>query len=347
MTNDKPLLLKSRFGGDFAESVFRYLDGKYNGIFEMREIDVTFFPNKEHYIKGKNVRGRRVYVFHSFEGYGELGSPHGNYDPSVGSMGIFLINDALLRASAGAITDVLPHYPWQRQDKKEEGRVPIAAKVFAKLLEISGGKALERVVTVDLHSGQQQGYFEVPVDNLFTNPVFADYLSELEHEFVVVAPDGGAGNRARDLARRLRTDVVYSEKIHHGSEKVSVQIKGEVGGRIPVIIDDMADSGETLQLAAEALRKGGEYGGGGLGASEVYACATHALLSPKDGLSAEDRLRDLVKLVVTDTVPMSDGYKQVQNDWLTVLSISPLIGEAIYQIEQHGSVSSLLKNDED
>ncbi|MBI4021625.1 MAG: ribose-phosphate pyrophosphokinase [Candidatus Aenigmarchaeota archaeon] len=337
----KPLLLRSRFGERFANDVFHYIQEKYDGLFELGDVEITAFPNKEILPKiGPNVRRRRVYLVHAFEGLGPVGSPYDNYDPNFGWMALYLINDAALRASAERVTNVLPHIPYQRQDRKEEGRVPIGGKGVVKLLECAGGTSFERIVTVEMHSGQQAGFIEHPYDNLYTNRLFAGYLRSLGKDFAVVSPDPGGGNRARALAAMLGTHAVYSEKVKRGQEKIDVQIKGSLEGKIPVIIDDMVDSGSTLALTARKLREGGEFGGGGPGAEEVYACATHALLSPKDG-RAEDRLRKLMKLVVTDTIPMSDAYRASQEGWMTVLPVAPLVGDALYQIETAGSVSSL------
>ena len=339
--NDRPIILRSYMGRDFADRVCHFLDTKYNGTFDVGEITIKPFPDGEPNIKIEaSVDRRRVYVIHSFQGYGDSGSPHEQYDSGHGSMALFFINDALMRAGAEKIINVLPHPPYQRQDRKEEGRVPISSAVFMDLLSHSGGKAFERLITMEMHSGQQQGFGKYPVDNLYANEFFARYFSQRGDGFVVVSPDEGGGKRARDLAHRLRTHHVYSSKLREGTEKKGVEIIGDLQGKKRAIIpDDMTDSSTTLCLAAKELYD--------RGVEEVYACVTHPELSPTDGIAAEERIQEVgLKLVVGDTMPMSQQYINDNRDWLTVISFAPLFGRVIYERETRGSVSRLFTEEE-
>ncbi len=335
MDGVKPLILRSRMGREFATGVYERLAQEHPGMFEIGEVDLSFHGNREPYVKVlPNVARRRVYVVHAFEGYGSPGAPMDNYDPSVGTTALMLVHDALVRASADRITDVLPHMPWQRSDRKDEGRVPIAAALMMQAMVAAGGGAHERIITAEMHSGQQQGFVQGPVDNLYTNALFADHFRALGGEWDVAAADVGGMKRARNLGARLGANVLLAEKQKEGVEKRGVTVYGEPQSRRVVIPDDLIDTGKTLCLVAEALRK--------KGAEEVYACATHALFTEKEGVRAEQRLQDAgVKVVVTDSVPTSAEYREANAGWLTVLSVAPLFAQAVHLRETGGSISAL------
>ncbi len=340
LENHKAIILRSYMGRDFADNIYSHLMEKDPSLFDLGDIDIKFHPNKEPYIKIEaNIARKRVYVVHAFCGYKrELGSPSENCDPNVGTMTIFNINDAAARASAGAIINVFGDTPWQRADRKDEGRVPIGAAVFWTLLGASGGNQFERVITLELHSGQQQGFVKYPIDNLYANEVFADHFRTLNEDYVIASPDPGGVKRARDLAKRLgKEKIIYCDKIKKGSEKEKVILTGEIDAKSAIIPDDRIDSGTSVVLTGNALRE--------RGVEHVYACAAQAIFSPKDGVTAEQRLKDAgIKVVVGDTIPMSNEYIRQNSDLLTVLSFVPLFGDAIYERETKGSVSRLFAN---
>jgi ribose-phosphate pyrophosphokinase len=243
-------------------------------------------------------------------------------------MQLLVMIDALKRASAGSITAVIPYYGYARQDRKVAPRTPITAKLVADLLQSAGAS---RVVSMDLHAGQIQGFFNIPFDHLYAMPVFLDYLRpRLRPGSVCVSPDAGGVERARAYAKRLGSELAIIDK-RRPSANVSevMNIVGAVEGRDCVIVDDMIDTAGTLTNAAKALMD--------RGAKRVFACATHAVLSGP----AVERIRESVleEVIVTDTIPLRAEAKQV--DKFKVLSVSRLLGEAIKRIHNSDSVSSL------
>ncbi|HLD78311.1 MAG TPA: ribose-phosphate diphosphokinase, partial [archaeon] len=210
----------------------------------------------------------------------------------------------------------------------------IAAAAMMQAIVASGGSAHERIITAEMHSGQQQGFVQGPVDNLYLNALFAGYFRGLGGTWDVAAADVGGMKRARNLGQRLGANVLLAEKQKAGAEKVGVTVYGELASRRVIVPDDLSDTGKTLCMVAKALRE--------KGAEEVYACATHALFTVKEGVRAEQRLQEAgVKVVVTDTVPMSREYQGANAGWLTVLSVAPLFAEAVYLREIGGSLSAL------
>ena len=245
-------------------------------------------------------------------------------------MELLLMEDALRRASAGRITAVLPYYGYARQDRKVSPRVPISAKLVADLITTAGAG---RVLTMDLHAGQIQGFFNIPVDNVYATPVLLRYIRErvVDNEpITVVSPDAGGVERARAFAKRLDANLAIIDKRRAAANEVAEMIViGEVTGRIAVLIDDIVDTAGTICAAAEALRAAG--------AQEVFACCTHPVLSgPAIERIAKSSLK---KLVVTDTIPLRENAKQAPN--IAVLSVAHLIGEAIRRIHNEESISSL------
>jgi ribose-phosphate pyrophosphokinase len=241
---------------------------------------------------------------------------------------LLLLIDAFKRASAKRITAVLPYYGYARQDKKVAPRVPISAKLVADLLTGAGAK---RVITMDLHAGQIQGFFDIPVDNLFAAPVTIRYIRDRFREnLVIVSPDAGGVERARAFAKRLEAGLAIVDKRRSApNEAKAMAVIGDVTEKVAVILDDMVDTAGTLTEAAEALAR--------KGASEVHACCSHAVLSGP----AVDRISDsaLKSLVVTDTVPLNE--KAAACDKIKVLSIADLVGEAIMRSHRGDSVTSL------
>jgi ribose-phosphate pyrophosphokinase len=243
-------------------------------------------------------------------------------------MELLLMMDALKRASAERITAVLPYYGYARQDRKDRPRMPISARLVASLLERAGAN---RILALDLHAAQIQGFFDVPVDHLFATPVMIDYFDEMRGDATtVVSPDAGGVERARAFAKRLdsplaiidkrRTDVNVAEVMH---------IIGDVAGQDCLIVDDLIDTGGTLVKASEALL--------GQGARSVRACATHAVLSGP----AVERIEnsEIEEVIVTNSIPLSEDADNCTR--IKQLSVAPLLAKAIQSIHEDGSVSAL------
>jgi len=241
---------------------------------------------------------------------------------------LLLMLDAFKRSSASRITAVIPYYGYARQDKKVAPRVPISAKLVADMLEVAGAN---RVITMDLHAGQIQGFFNIPVDNLFAAPVILEYIkNHFENNLVIVSPDAGGAERARAFAKRLHADLAVVDKRRDAPNKArAMAVIGDVAGKVAIILDDMVDTAGTLIEAAAAIIKNG--------ATEVHACCAHAVLS---GPSVERVTGSKLKsLMVTDTIPLSEKAKVC--DKIKVLTISELIGEAIIRSYKGDSVTSL------
>tara|TARA_B100000749_G_C18405899_1_gene456871 strand:- start:707 stop:1429 length:723 start_codon:yes stop_codon:yes gene_type:complete len=236
--------------------------------------------------------------------------------------------DAFRRSSASRITAVMPYYGYARQDRKDKPRVPISAKLVANLLSAAG---TNRVLTMDLHKAQIQGFFDIPVDHLFAAPVIIEYLSTLdESELTLVSPDAGGAERARAYAKRLGADLAIVDKRRSDDGTAEVMnVVGQVGGRVCIIQDDIVDTAGTLCNAAHALADAG--------ARRVLACAVHGVLSGP----ALERIEQspLEELIVTNTIPLGEAH--TKSDRLRVLSVAQLLGKAIQSIHEETSVSSL------
>ncbi|EEG76614.1 ribose-phosphate diphosphokinase [Dethiobacter alkaliphilus] len=241
-------------------------------------------------------------------------------------MELLIMMDALKRASAKSVNSVLPYYGYARQDRKTRARDPITAKLVADLITTAGA---DRVITMDLHAGQIQGFFNIPVDHLKSLPILAKYFQEKEFEnAVVVSPDMGGVTRARELAERLQLPIAIIDKRRPEPNVAEVMnIIGKVKGKTALMIDDIIDTAGTISLGASALLE--------QGAKEVYACCTHPILSGP----ALERLdaAPIKEIVVTNTIPVADK----KLDKLQVLSVAPLIGDAIIRIHEELSVSKL------
>jgi len=281
------------------------------------KINLTKFSDGELYCQIlENVRGKDVFIIQP------TCCPVNN-----NLMELLIMIDAFKRSSATRITSVLPYYGYARQDRKDKPRVPISSKLVADLLTAAG---TDRILTMDLHAGQIQGFFDIPVDHLYANPVLIEYLKKLNiPELTIVAPDPGGVERARAFAKRLDAGLAIMDKRRTKPNEAEIlNVIGHVTGRNVVICDDMIDTAGTLVNTAVALRK--------KKAGKIFACATHGILSGP----ALDRIRNspIEKIIVTNTVPM-DESKILPN--MTVLSVASLLGEAIQSIHAETSVSSL------
>ena len=243
-------------------------------------------------------------------------------------MELLILIDALRRASADRITAVVPYYGYARQDRKTRGREPITAKLVANLLTTAG---VDRVLTVDLHSGQIQGFFDIPVDHLTAIPILADYLKTKDlSNCVVVSPDAGSIPRARDMAERLNLPVAFVDKRRPEPNKSEVMnVVGKVAGHRAILLDDIIDTGGSLLQAAKALRN--------LGATSIMACATHPVFSGKARANMEEA--GFEELVVTNTIPIDEALQPL----VKVLSVASMLGDAIVRIHEGHSVSQMFR----
>ena len=241
---------------------------------------------------------------------------------------LLLMIDAMKRASATRITAVIPYYGYARQDKKVAPRVPISAKLVADLLQVAGAT---RVITMDLHAGQIQGFFNIPVDNLFAAPVLLHYIKKnFNDDLVIVSPDAGGVERARAFAKRLNAQLAIIDKRRDAPNQAkAMAVIGDVTGKTAVILDDMVDTAGTLTEAAAAIMT--------KGAKEIHASCAHAVLSGP----AVERIEasPLKTVVITDTIPLQENAKGCEK--IKVLSIAPLVGEAILRSHRGDSVTSL------
>jgi len=264
----------------------------------------------------ESVRGMDVFVIQS------ICAPVNN-----NLMELLILIDALKRASARRITAGLPYYGYARQDRKVSPRAPISAKLVADLITTAGAS---RILTVDLHAGQIQGFFNIPVDHLFAAPVLLDYLKQLKNDIVIVSPDAGGVERARAYAKRLSSSLAIIDKRREGANVSQVMnIIGDVSGMVAVLVDDMVDTGGTLVRGAYALIE--------KGAKAVFACCTHPVLSGEAvKLLMESPIEEMI---VTDTIPLREEAKACPK--IKVFSISSLLGDAIRRIYEDESVSYL------
>lgn len=306
------LLFSGRANITLVEEICKYLHiplGKSN---------IYDFPDGEIGIKiTENVRGRDVFVVQP------------TCEPvNKNLMELLIMIDALKRSSAERITAVIPYYGYARQDRKAEPRVPITSKLVADLVTAAG---TNRVLTIDLHAGQIQGFFNLPVDHLYAAPIQIEYIKRKRlKDLIIVSPDAGGVERARAFAKKLNTSLAIIDKRRDkpGIAKV-MNIIGDIKGKRAMIVDDMIDTAGTLIEATNALLKNG--------AREVYACCTHPVLS---GPAIERISKSPLKeVIVSNTIPLNDKRKRCNK--IIVLSISKLLGEAIKRIHTAMSVSSL------
>jgi len=285
---------------------------------ELGKCTITPFPDGETFVKiEENVRGEDIFVI-------QPTSPPTNHN----LMELFIMIDALRRASASRITAVLPFYGYARQDRKDQPRVPITAKLVANLLVASG---VNRILAMDLHAQQIQGFFDIPVDHLYAAPVMYEYLKKKNlTNLVVVSPDAGGIKMAHAYSQTLEAELaIVAKRRKSATEVESMAVIGEIDGKNVLLVDDLTETAGTLTQAATALKS--------KGAKQVLACVSHALLNDV-GIQ---RLRNSVidELITTDTVqrPAIDGVK------ITTLSVAGLLGEAIKRIHSNSSVNSLFE----
>jgi len=276
-----------------------------------------FSDGEIHFYIDENVRGEDVFVIQS-----------GCYDANFHLIELFIMIDALKRASAERITAVIPYYSYARQDWKDRPRVAISARLMADLLEASGA---DRVLTMDLHSPQIQGFFSIPVDNLMAAPVLAKYIDTLDFKnLTIVSPDAGGVGRARWFAKRMDATLAIIDKRRPAPNIAKVvHVIGDVKERDVIILDDIVDTAGTLVQSADALK--------GEGARRIYAACTHPVLSGP----ALERIENscLEKLIVTNTIPLKQ--MSLHTPKIHILSVAELFGEAIKRINKGMSVSSL------
>jgi ribose-phosphate pyrophosphokinase len=297
-----------------AEAICAYLK------LPMAKGQVKRFADMEIFVEiQENVRGQDVFVIQST-----------SFPANDNMMELLILLDALKRSSARRITAVIPYFGYARQDRKPGPRTPISAKLVANLIERAGA---DRVLTLDLHAGQIQGFFDIPTDNLFAAPVMTRDIEEHfgnTDDIVVVSPDVGGVVRARALAKRITAPIAICDKRRERpGESEVMNVIGDVDGKRCILIDDIVDSGGTLVNAAEALLKNG--------ATEVSAYISHAVLS--GGAVSRIQNSRLKSLVITDSILPTEAVKAAKN--IRVISIAPLIGEAISRTSREESVSSL------
>ena len=286
----------------------------------LASVSVRRFADEEVFVEiNENVRGEDVFVLQST-----------SYPANDNLMELLICIDALRRASAKRITAVLPYFGYARQDRKPGPRTPISAKLVANLITVAGAS---RVLTMDLHAGQIQGFFDIPTDNLFGSPVIAaDIRARFSTDkLTMVSPDVGGVVRARSLAKRLNNSplAIVDKRRERAGESEVMNIIGDVDGRTCILIDDIVDSAGTLCNAAAALRQ--------QGATDVFAYCTHGVLS--GGAAARVAASELKELVVTDSI--WSGEADVKGGKIRRLTVAPLLAEAIRRIADEASVSSL------
>ena len=306
------MVFSGRANLDLAKSICEYMD------VPLGKTIIRDFSDKEIYVRiEENVRGGDVFII-------QPTCTPGN----TNIMELLIMIDAMRRSSAKRITAVIPYYGYARQDRKCEPRVPITAKLVADLLHTA---ATDRVLTVDLHAGQIQGFFNIPVDHLFAMNLLVKHIKSLDlPNLIVISPDAGGVERARAYAKRLGTSLAIIDKRREGpNEAKAMNIIGDVKNKVAFIVDDMIDTAGTLMEATDALISAG--------ASEVHACCTHPVLSGE--ACARIKNSPIKSVVTTNTIPLGDELAKLGK--IKVLSIAPLLGEAIIRIHSESSISSL------
>ncbi|HED7834767.1 TPA: ribose-phosphate pyrophosphokinase [Campylobacter jejuni] len=294
---------------EFARQVSKYLS------LPLSDSGVKRFSDGEISVQiDESVRGKDVFIIQS-----TCASTNDNL------MELLILTDALRRSSANSITAIIPYFGYARQDRKANPRVPITAKLVANLIQASG---IDRVATIDLHAGQIQGFFDIPVDNLYGSIVFNDYIKAKHFKNAIIgSPDIGGVARARSVAKHLGLDIVIVDKRREkANESEVMNIIGDVKDKEVILVDDIIDTAGTIVKAAEALKE--------KGAKSVMACCTHAVLSGK----AHERIASgvLDELVVTDTIPLKEQLPNIK-----VLSVAPVFAEVIRRVYHNESVNSL------
>ncbi|MBF7044249.1 ribose-phosphate pyrophosphokinase [Campylobacter volucris] len=294
---------------EFAKKISKYLS------LPLSDAGVKRFSDGEISIQiDESVRGKDVFIIQS-----TCAPTNDNL------MELLIMTDALRRSSASSITAIIPYFGYARQDRKASPRVPITAKLVANLIESAG---VDRVATIDLHAGQIQGFFDIPVDNLYGSIIFNDYIKNKNYKNPIIAsPDIGGIARARSVAKALGLDIVIVDKRREkANESEVMNVIGDVKDKEVILVDDIIDTAGTIVKAAEVFKN--------KGAKSVIACCTHPVLS---GIAYERIAKDaLDELVVTDTIPLKQ-----QMDKIKVLSVAPIFGEVIRRVYHNESVNSL------
>lgn len=295
-----------------AKDIAKYLKG------EVSQALVSRFSDGEVRVKiEENVRGKDVFVV-------QPTSPPVNEN----LMELLIMIDALKRASARRITAVIPYFGYARQDRKDQPRVPITAKLVANLLTTAGA---DRVLTLDLHAGQIQGFFDIPLDHLYAINVFVEYFSKkkFKNNLVVVSPDVGGIKMARAYAKRLRAGLAIVDKRRNTPDSTeAIHILGEVKAKVAILVDDIIATGSSLIEAAKVLKKAGT--------KKIYAAVTHGVLSKDAPKKLENS--EISQLAITDSIPLP---KEKRTSKIKVVSVAPLLGEAIKRIHEEKSISIL------
>jgi len=309
-------IFSGRSNFTLAEGIVKYLEQP------LGKIEIVEFNDGEMYVKfHENIRGSDVFIIQS------TNPPAKNY------LELFLMIDAARRASAKRITAVMPYYGYARQDRKNTPRVALSAKLFANMITVSGA---DRVMAMDLHSPQIQGFFDLPFDHLYSSMVLLEYLLKKDYlkNAVVMSPDIGGIKMARAYARRLKLDLAVIDKRRGSANKSEVlNIIGDVKGKVVILLDDLVDTAGTLINAAEAAIE--------RGATSVYTMATHPVLS--DNALERIEKSSIKKLIVSDTIPLPDDYESTK---IEVVSVANVFGEAIRRIHEERSISKLFDGQE-
>lgn len=309
---DKLAVFSGNAHPELAKNICKYLKVK------LADASVDRFSEGEIRVKiNENVRGKDVFVV-------QPTSP----PPNDNLMELLIMIDALKRASSHRITAVMPYFGYARQDRKDQPRVPITAKLVANLLTVAGSN---RILTMDLHAGQIQGFFDIPVDHLFAVGIFVDYFSKSNNRnLVVVSPDVGSIKMARAYAKRLSGSLAIIDKRRISPDKAEVMhILGDVEGKDAIIVDDLIATGSSLIEAADTLKKAK--------AKSIQAAISHGVLSGP-AIERIDKCKSLEKLFITDSIPLEADKEHPK---IKVLSVADLLGEAIKRIHNEESVSSL------
>jgi len=309
----------------FSGSAHRELAGEIASVLgvSLGQARLKRFPDTEVSFQiDENIRGTDIFVVQPTCANGVA-----SVDQHI--MEMLIMIDAFKRSSAARITAVVPYFGYARQDRKDKPRVPISAKLVANVLSAAG---TNRVLTMDLHKAQIQGFFDIPVDHLFAAPVIVDYLARMDYpNLTMVAPDAGGAERARAYAKRLNAELAVIDKRRSGEEgrPEVMNVIGDVSGRTCIIQDDIIDTAGTITKAAEALKNNG--------ADRIFACAVHGVLS---GPAIERIERSPIdRLIVTNTIPLTENKARCEK--IKVLSVARLLGQAIKSIHEETSVSSL------
>lgn len=309
-------LIAGNSNKDLSEAVSAYLN------IPLTQASIKRFADHELFVEiMENVRGHDVFFLQST-----------SLPANDNLMELLIAIDALRRGSARRITAVIPYFGYARQDRKTGGRTPISAKLVANLITAAGA---DRVLTLELHAGQIQGFFDIPVDNLIVAPVFVPHVKEKfeGHDLCIVSPDVGGVVRARALAKRMDADLAIIDKRREKAGHSEVMnVIGEVDGKTCILVDDIVDSGGTLVNAAKALKENG--------AKEVHAYVVHGVLS---GEAVAKIGKSVMKsMFITDSIIATDDVKKAKN--IHQLSVAPLLGEAIRRISEERSISALFKS---